>query len=152
MMRRGGIQILFAVLTALSVLCGIGLAGEKDFALIVNLENPLDTISRRSVRQIFLNRQTHWPDGAAINIVLNDTSPSYEHFARKWLKKSPGQYLMFRKKLLFNGAALPPKRVKSDEEVIAFVRRHKNGIGVISTDSLGARVKKLDVEDTASPP
>lgn len=89
MKKNKFIALWIPVVLILGVLLVYGPAKADGFVLIVNMDNAIDQISSRSIRQIYLYRQVHWSDGAAINIVLNDASPYYPDFSRLMLGKSP---------------------------------------------------------------
>ena len=117
----------------------------KGYLLVVHPENPVTSLMHEYVEQLFLVKQTKWSDGVPVDVVINASGKAAEEFYQDIIGKTPGQYLIYRKKLLFNGMAIPPKSLQDDEEVIRYIAQHPNGIGFISPASLDWRVKALTI-------
>ena len=111
--------------------------------LVVNASSPHDSISRQDAALIFLSKKRSWPGGGNIAVVINENPQIYRAFSYSVLKKSPRQYLIFRKKMLFRGQGMPPPTVASDQEVVDFLAAHHNGIGFIAPDNVTPAVKVL---------
>ncbi len=116
-----------------------------DFVLVAHADNAVTTISRQDAELIFLNRKRRWPDGGNIAVVINENPKIYDSFSYTVLKRSPRQYLIFRKKMLFRGQGMPPPTVKTDREVVDFVSAHINGLGYISPEAVTPAVKVVQV-------
>ncbi|MBU4262691.1 MAG: hypothetical protein KKC76_12620 [Proteobacteria bacterium] len=114
-----------------------------EIILVVNHENPLTGITWRAAERIFLSKKTEWTQGEHIHVVVNNDPEVYASFCREILKKTPLQYLLYRKKMLFNGSGIPPRVMNNDEEVKNFIAATKDAIGFIRNDSLDFRVKQL---------
>ena len=114
-----------------------------DIIVVVNHDNALSGITRRAAERIFLSKKTEWTQGEHIHVVVNNDPEVYAAFCREILKKSPQQYLLYRKKMLFNGSGIPPLVMNSDAEVKAFVAATGDAIGFISKNSLDSTVKEL---------
>ncbi|MEW6519044.1 MAG: hypothetical protein AB1461_06485 [Thermodesulfobacteriota bacterium] len=111
--------------------------------LVVNHDNTLSGITWRAAERIFLSKKTEWTQGEHIHVAVNNDPAVYAAFCRDILKKTPQQYLLYRKRMLFSGAGIPPLVMNNDEEVKAFVAATRDAIGFISKDSLDSRVKPL---------
>lgn len=114
-----------------------------DFVLVANVANGLTSITPQDVQLIFLSRKRSWPDGTIIAPVINENPKIYESFSYTLLKRSPRQYLIFRKKMLFRGQGMPPPTVRTDQEVVAFVAAHAGGLGYVSPEAVTQDVKVL---------
>ena len=114
-----------------------------EIILVVNPGSSLTGITWRAAERIFLSKKTEWSQGEHIHVVVNNNPEVYASFCREILKKTPQQYLLYRKKMLFNGSGIPPLVMNSDEEVKAFVAATKDAIGFIRKDSLDPSVKQL---------
>lgn len=113
--------------------------------LVVHKDNRLTSITRRTAELIFLGKKTEWTQGEHIHVVVNNDPEVYVSFCRNILLKTPQQYLIYRKKMLFNGSGIPPITMSNDAEVKAFIAATKEPIGFISRESLDSRVKELMV-------
>ena len=132
------------MLLLLLILYGVpGSCLAAEIVLVVNPDNPLSGITWRAAERIFLSKKTEWTQGELIHVVVNNDPEVYASFCRDILKKTPLQYLLYRKKMLFNGSGIPPRVMNNDEEVKDFVAASKDAIGFIRKDSLDPRVKEL---------
>ena len=136
--------MLVVLLVTRSSVCAMD--DTKGYLLVAHHENPVITVDRDFIEQVFLVQQARWSDGVPIDVVLNDSVKTAEKFYHDIIRKTPSQYLIYRKKLLFNGTAIPPKSLTGDEEVIRYVAQHANSLGFISPLSLDWRVKSLSIE------
>lgn len=119
----------------------------KGYLVVVHPENPVATLTHEFVEQVFLVKQTTWADGVLVDVVLNASEEIAGAFYPDIIEKTPGQYLIYRKKLLFNGIAIPPKSMRDDEEVILYIAQHPNSIGFVSPGSLDWRVKPITISN-----
>ncbi|MBU0679877.1 MAG: ABC transporter substrate-binding protein [Proteobacteria bacterium] len=118
---------------------------DADFVLVVNVGNDVARLSPHEVELIFLSRKRIWPDGGNIAAVINENPKIYESFSYTLLKRSPRQYLIFRKKMLFRGQGMPPPTVQTDQEVIDFVAAHVGGLGYVSPEAVTPAVKVVPI-------
>ncbi len=137
----GGLAFLLWLLVA-----GVGESrAESDFVLVVHPGNDVVSISSQDVELIFLSRKRMWPDGETIAAVINENPKIYGVFSYTVLKRSPRQYLLFRKKMLFRGQGMPPPSVQTDKEVIEYVATHVGGLGYVSPEAVTPTVKVVSI-------
>jgi ABC-type phosphate transport system substrate-binding protein len=141
---RKPLKIILLLLLMLLLKGNACLASEV--ILVVHKDNRLTGITRRAAELIFLSRKTEWNQGEHIHVVVNNDPEVYGAFCRDILLKSPLQYLIYRKKMLFTGSGIPPLTMSSDAEVKAFIAATNDSIGFIRRDSLDSRVKELIVQ------
>jgi hypothetical protein len=134
-----GLAALIWLLSAGAAAC----RAAGDFVLVANIANGLTSITRQDAQLIFLSRKRLWPDNTIIAPVINENPQIYESFSYTLLKRSPRQYLIFRKKMLFRGQGMPPPTVATDQEVVAFVAAHVGGLGYVSPEAVTQDVKVL---------
>jgi hypothetical protein len=118
---------------------------EADFVLVVNANNAVTTISRQDAELIFLSRKQSWSSGEKIAVLINENPKIYDTFSYTVLKRSPRQYLIFRKKMLFRGQGMPLPTVQTDKEVIDFVATHAGGLGYVSPEAVTPAVKVVAI-------
>lgn len=140
--RRTGTFLLAIVLFAAEAM---GAEPQENFVVVINVHNDMTSISRKDAELIFLNKKRSWPDGQTINVLINETPKTYDSFSRTILRRSPHQFLVFRKKMLFRGQGMPPPTLKTDEAVIEFVAGHVGGISYVSPDSVTPAVKIITI-------
>jgi ABC-type phosphate transport system substrate-binding protein len=123
---------------ALSFLVSLNrsLASIGSVQVIVNSENPIHTMDRKFLSEVFLKKMTRWSDDTAIQPVdLEPESPVREEFSQRILKRSVQAVRNYWQRLLFSGRNIPPPELKSDDEVIRFVSESKGGIGYVSSSA-----------------
>ena len=144
--RMKGYIGLLAMALWLFVTGGVGLLrAEVPFVLVVNAENKMESISLQDTELIFLSKKRLWRNEEDIRVVINENPQIYSSFSYSVLRKTPRQYLIFRKKMLFRGQGMPPPAVGSDQEVVDFVASNENGIGFVSPESVTPKVKVVQI-------
>lgn len=141
---KRGIDIFILVIWLVAVKAG-GAEQQDDFVLVVNVHNEVTSISRKDVELIFLSKKRSWPDGKNIAVVINENPKTADSFSNTVLKRSPHQFLVFRKKMLFRGQGMPPPSLKTDKAVIEFVAGHVGGISYVSPDAVTSAVKVIPI-------
>lgn len=135
--------------TLLFLLCfciqGVIPCAGREIVVVVNKNNPVAAMSSRKVELFFLGKKTRWPNGDPVQVAVNQEEDVYSRFCREILGKSPGQYLLYRKRLLFSGTGIPPQTVANDEEAKAFIAARENSISFIDRDSLEAGMRELTI-------
>ena len=114
-------------------------------ALVVHPGNPVNHLGHAEARRIFLHKKRSWPSGERIKLVLNASSEVHGSFCAALLHRTPRQYMVFLKKMLFRGQAMPAPMLNSDKEVIRFIRSNPQALGYISPESVTSCVKVLQL-------
>jgi hypothetical protein len=142
---RVGASILVATLTA----AGQVLGQKVSYKLIVNSTNPISSVSRAALAQIFLKQVSEWPTGQSAQPVdLAGGTSVREDFSAVVLGRSVPAVRSYWQKQIFSSAAVPPVEKESDEEVISFVRANRGGVGYVSASTqLPVTIKVLRVTD-----
>jgi ABC-type phosphate transport system substrate-binding protein len=119
----------------------------QDFAVIVNVSNPVSTLSKDEVAKLFLKKTVSWSSGqSASPVELPPTTKVREAFAREVLNKSVAQVRSYWQQQIFSGRDVPPPEKPTEDDVLAFVRANPNAIGYVSrTASVGRGVKILSL-------
>lgn len=137
----------FSIILVLHLLASAVPATERaaDYVLVVNRNNPVNSITGQEANLIFLGKKTVWPGGRTVTIVLQDGKRTHAAFVKGLLGRSPRQYTIYWKKALFTGTAIPPRSLKGDSDVKAFVASNRDAVGYISPDALDDSVRVLEV-------
>jgi ABC-type phosphate transport system substrate-binding protein len=120
------------------------------FVLIVNAENPVDSLSRERVAEMFLKKVVRWEewDGETLVDPVDQRKGSAVRllFTREVHQMRPSRINTYWQRLIFSGRGAPPLDLSSDEEVVAFVRQTRGAIGYVSPATrLGTGVKVVRV-------
>ncbi len=133
---------LFMVLQY-EVLIGAALG---EVVIIANKNVPVDTLSKKDVKKIYLGTKTKWKDSSRIGFVILKSGPVHEEFIQTYFKRSSRQFSCYWKQMVFTGKGDFPKYFDTDEEVIKFLESSDGAIGYVSADKVSDKVKQIKVE------
>ncbi len=139
-------RIFPVCLLILSLWSGIVNAG--DIAVIVNPENPINTITQRDLRKILLYEKTFWKDGSRIFLLIRESGSREKNILMEKIYKMTDEELkrLWLSKLFKGEISSPPKITTSDQHMKSFVVRVPNAIGFIDSNALDDTVKTLKVD------
>jgi ABC-type phosphate transport system substrate-binding protein len=118
------------------------------YAVVVNRANSTASLSRVEVARLFLKTVTSWPDGGPVAAVDQArTAPVRRVFSVDVHQKDPDAVAAHWQVQVFSGRDVPPRVLRSDADVLAFVRSNPGAIGYVSASTpLDEGVRKLKVE------
>lgn len=136
-----------------SPLRALGLAGVlsashagADIVTVVGVDNPIGSLTRSEVSNIFLGKTRQFPDGRpARPIDQPETSPSRTAFYITVSNKQPAELKAYWSKMIFTGRGQPLPTVDDDEAVKERLARQPDAIGYIDDAALDGRVKVVTV-------
>jgi ABC-type phosphate transport system substrate-binding protein len=137
-MNRSAALLIGFALTAVA-----GTAAAEVVA-VVSARNPVTTLSRNQVADIFLGRTTRFPDGsAAVPIDQLESSAARDEFYFKFADKSPAQIKAYWSKIIFTGRGQPPREASGGLNVKKLVADTPNAIGYIEQGMVDSSVRVL---------
>jgi TonB family protein len=141
--KWNGKSMMTAAATVMAALLVSAPALAQDgYRIVVNPSNPVSSLSRTQVSQLFLEKTT-WDNGAAVSPVdLLPTSPVREGFSKELLGVPVPVAIERIREVAKTAGGNPPPAVASDREVLAYVRLKPGAIGYVS---LGADVSGVKV-------
>ena len=124
---------------------GLGSAGASaEVVAVVSAKNPVTTLSKNQVADMFLGKVNRFPDGReVVPIDQVEGSAEREEFYLKFAGKSPAQIKAFWSKIIFTGRGQPPPEVSNDVEVKKFIAKHPDAIGYIEQKLVDDSVKVI---------
>jgi ABC-type phosphate transport system substrate-binding protein len=116
-------------------------------SVVVNQSVPLQSLTQAQLRNIFTLRQTQWPDGSAITVlVLPDTSVLHQRFSREQLKLFPYQLNHIWDKHSFSGTGSRPRQVDNAAAMLQQLRQTPGAIGYVGQLGAELGVKEMRIE------
>lgn len=143
-----GIRTILLCLLAFGPGSGVAVAAETTATdIVVNPSVGLRQISSAALRNVYLLRQTQWPNGQPVVVfVLPDNNAVHENFAKQMLGLYPYRLRQTWDRLSFSGMARPPVEVGDEAEMRARVRATPGAIGYITKDTGNEGIRILRVE------
>jgi ABC-type phosphate transport system substrate-binding protein len=136
------IRIGFVIIGLILSLC-VGMASAEMVA-VVSARNPVTTLSKNQVVDIFLGKAGRFPDGSqAMPIDQVEGSVARDEFYLKFAGKSPAQLKAHWSKIIFTGRGQPPRVVSNSIEMKKFLNENPNAIGYIEQSAVDGSVKVL---------
>jgi len=122
----------------------LGRAAMADVVAVVSSKNPVTSLSKSQVADIFLGKTVRFPDGVpAVPIDQEEGSPAREEFYATFMGKSPAQIKSHWTKIIFTGRGQPPRAVSNSAEVRKLIAANPQAIGYIERSAVDDRVKVL---------
>lgn len=122
-------------------------AQEPAFKVIVNARVSVSSLSEKDVSKIFLKKTTAWPSGLKITAVnLGVDHPTREAFSQRIHGKGAHPIERRWETLIFSGMGVPPLKLSTEAEVLAFIGNNAGAIGYVAADTrLPDEVKALEI-------
>jgi ABC-type phosphate transport system substrate-binding protein len=124
------------------------------FKVVVHSTNPLETLPRAMVAQMFLHRVRRWEfndplrENPLVEVVEQpEGAPLRESFARFVHRRPSSSLKRYWMRQIFSGRGRKPTTRDTDREILAFVRDRTGAIGYVSVDTpLPSGTKELGIE------
>jgi len=121
-------------------------AQDEGFVVIVNTANPVTSLSRQQVADIFMKHATQWPEGGNVHPVDQPAvSPVRDAFSRSVHGKPAAAVASWWGQQMFSGRAVPPPQRPTDRAVVTFVREDALAIGYVMAGTPTQDVKVLRI-------
>ena len=117
-----------------------------EFAVIGHPQGPLVALNDKQVKRIFLGRQRSFDDGSSIDLAWQ-TGETGDVVLKSLTGKSASMVSAVWSGLLFSGEAKMPADLKSDAEVINWIKTDVYGVGYIHKKSVTPQTRVLFVID-----
>ena len=113
---------------------------------VVSAKNPVTTLNKNQVTDIFLGKSSRFPDGSpAMPVDQSEGSTTRDEFYATVANKTPAQVKAHWSKIIFTGRGQPPKEVVNSSEVKKLLTGNPAAIGYIDKSALDASVKPLTI-------
>lgn len=121
-------------------------AASGEVVIVANKNVPVDTLSKKDLKNIYLGTKTKWEDKRRIGFVLLESGPIHKNFIETYIKRSPIQFSRYWKNMVFTGKGDYPKIFNTDQQVIKYLESSDGTIGYISAETLSDKVKIINIE------
>ena len=123
-----------------------GETSSSGFVVIVNAQNPIHSVERELLSQLFLKKISHWEDGEIARPVdLPPDSSVRRVFSNAVIGRSVAAVRHYWQQRIFSGRDVPPAELDSEAAVLHYVARYRGALGYVSPSASFAGVKTLSV-------
>lgn len=138
---------LIPTILALAVLAwpgGESHASSGKICLIVNEANPIVSITRKQVSDLFSRETEHFPNGMpAEPVELTLSLEPAETFYQAVMGKNLSQVRRHRARIIFEKNVQPPRQMDSGATMIQFVLQNPDALGFVTEEEAGAKGVKI---------
>jgi ABC-type phosphate transport system substrate-binding protein len=127
---------IFFVIQAASALAGV--------VLVANSAVQESSLSQKEVQQIFLGKKKSLA-GGKVKIAVQKDNAAHAEFLKQYVKKTPSQFRIYYKKLVFTGKGKPPKTVADDAAMLGYVAKTSGALGYVSDGAVNDKVKVITI-------
>ncbi len=122
-------------------------AATAEVVVVVSADNPVETLSRTQLTDIYLGRLNRFPNGdAVVPIDQRESSPAHDEFYNRYLGQSPAQIKAHWSKLIFTGRGQPPRAVPGGDAAAELVAENPNAIGYLDASLVDERLRMVTIE------
>lgn len=115
--------------------------------VLVHGSVPLDNLTQAQLRNIFTLRQTLWPDGTPVRvIVMPDSAAVHQRFCREQLRLFPYQLNNIWDKHSFSGTGRRPQQADDNAAMLEFLRTVPGAIGYAEQLSTDPAFKEVRID------
>ena len=108
----------------------------RDYLVIVHPHNPLSSVDRNLLTEIFLKKVSRWPHGEVARPVDLSAGGAggwvRRNFAKDILQRSVEAVRSYWQQLIFAGRNVPPPELDSNDAVVQYVITHPGAVGYVS--------------------
>jgi hypothetical protein len=148
--RKATATTCASLLAVLGSLANPPVAAADEYAVVVNAENPLATLSRKELIKILKADTQFWEGGGRIDLLLpKSKTPAKEFLLAHVYGKSEDELKRYWIELVFqNRIPDVPKVLASDAVSMAVVRKSREALAIVNAKSLaeGLELKVLKID------
>ncbi|MEW6732076.1 MAG: hypothetical protein AB1489_12180 [Acidobacteriota bacterium] len=139
---------VLALITLLGFISLIQAQQDSAFKVIVHNDNPISSISKAKLSNMFLKKETKWENGRkAIPVDQKDTAVVRVAFSKAIHNKAISAVKSYWQQKIFSGRDVPPPELDSDSAVISYVQANADAIGYVSGNVPTGKFKVLVITE-----
>jgi ABC-type phosphate transport system substrate-binding protein len=117
-------------------------AARADIVAVVSFKNPITTLSKSQIVDVFLGKRTRYPDGTlAVPIDQTEGTTAREEFYSRLAAMSAAQLKAFWSKIIFTGRGRPPLAVATSLETKKLLLATPNAIAYIDQSMVDSSLR-----------
>ena len=121
-----------AIAAALALwLSGVGIAWADDLVVVVNSQAPVQQLTDKDVKEIYLGEKAYWGDVRIVPVGYVDGASIQNEFLDKVVNISENVYKTYWIKRIFREGGTPPKKAATPEEALSIISRNPGAVGFV---------------------
>ncbi|MDB2405508.1 hypothetical protein N9W00_01060 [Arcobacteraceae bacterium] len=138
--------MLFFRLLVLVCISTIYLYSNSNIAVIVSKNSSLNNISKSELSKIFLSKTKILPNSKKALVVEIANKDIQKVFYKNISKKTQKQLKKYWATMIFTGRGMPPKKLKTVDEIIKFIQNNDNAISYVEKNKINSKNIKILME------
>ena len=116
---------------------------QAEMVVIVNPDNPVESLSKKDVQRLFLGRMHQFPDTnmKVESIDNSESSEEYERFYATVINMNKSKLKRYRAYYLFSGKGRLPTQIESTQKILKYISITKNAIAYTDESNINNKVK-----------
>ncbi len=119
---------------------------KAEILFIANKSVEQTSIQKDNTQMVFLGTVKKWENGKKIYLAVLKKGTVHEEFLNAYVKKNSDKFSSYWKMKTVAGTGYPPKKFKTEEELVSYVAGKEGAIGYISVDTPHESVNILYVK------
>jgi ABC-type phosphate transport system substrate-binding protein len=118
----------------------------SDVVVVGNKNLSIDTISKDTLKKIFLGEQTTLKDGTKVKFAILKLDNTDDVFLKEYLYYTSTRFIRHWRSQVFSGKGEMPPTLRSDEDMLKFLNDNSGAIGFVTSGADISSVKPLTVQ------
>lgn len=143
--RSAAVASRWVLLTFALLLAGAGMARAEELVVIVNSKAPVQSVTAKDVKEIFLGEMAFWGDVKIVPVGYVDGAAVETDFLDRVVHVTENVYKTYWIKRIFREGGTPPRKVGSAAEALTNVARTPGAIGFVYASQLAGATDVREV-------
>lgn len=117
------------------------LASQSEIVVVVHKSNPVDSMSKSQIIDLFMGRYSAFPNGQQAKSIDNNSDSLKEDFYTGLTNMSLARVNSYWSRIKFTGRARPPAQMPDTPSTIKYINDNPEAIGYIRDDQLSSDLK-----------
>lgn len=121
----------------------------SDYLLVTSQKSPIEKLSQKDIRAIFVGDKLFWSDGQRIFPARVGEDTISEQFLKEKVGMSLSEFNTHWRRRAFSGRAIPPRKFESTKDLMDYLNSEPGAIGLIPKSELGnaSSLKTISIND-----
>jgi len=140
-------KIITSIIVAIAVVA-VFTAANAAFAKIIVIANEdvsVSYLSASELKNVYLGKKSFWDSDVKIVLAVLVNGSIHQSFLKENVGKTPEQFKNYWNKILYTGAGIPPTPLKTEAEMIEYIKKTRGAIGYVDSATPHEGVKVIEI-------